>query len=158
MLLGPSFTIDAKSEIPVWVQIKQRLTFLIVSGGYKAGDQLPTVRELALELGVNYHTVNKVYQRLEGDGLVEIRPGRGTHVLDLSERPFLSFEGNIGAVVANCAEQLMGLGMTPEEAIEALASHFKLSVRFAGRDETTDGKSETCKTDASIARVIGHAS
>ena len=159
MLPGSSFTIDAKSEIPVWVQIKQRLIYLIVSGTYKAGDQLPTVRELALELGVNYHTVNKVYQRLEGDGLVEIRPGRGTHVLDLSERPFLPFEGNVGAVVVNCAEQLIGLGMTPEEAVEALAAHFGLAVRLTARDGKLDGcKPETCKPDTATAKVIGHAS
>lgn len=123
-----SFTIDPKSEIPVWVQVKQRLTYLIVSGAYQAGDQLPTVRELALDLGINYHTVNKVYQRLEGDGLVEIQTGRGTHVADLNKRPHLAFEGELNAIVANCADQLLSLGMTPAEAVQALATYLQVPI------------------------------
>ena len=59
-----SYTIDKKSDIPIWVQLKQRLVYLIMSGSYKPGDQLPTVRELAVQLDINYHTVNKVYHDL----------------------------------------------------------------------------------------------
>ena len=46
-----SYTIDKKSDIPIWVQLKQRLVYLIMSGSYKPGDQLPTVRELARAAG-----------------------------------------------------------------------------------------------------------
>ena len=53
-----SFSIDKKSDIPIWVQLKQRLAYLIASGTYKPGDQLPNVRELAVQLDINYLTVN----------------------------------------------------------------------------------------------------
>lgn len=67
--------IDEKSGVPVWVQIRNHIYYLIKSGQAKPGDVLPTVRELAVKLGVNYNTVHKVYQDLEADGL--INSGRG---------------------------------------------------------------------------------
>ena len=62
--------INEKSGVPVWVQIRNHLLFLIKSERIKPGDVLPTVRELAARLGVNYNTVHKVYQDLEADGLM----------------------------------------------------------------------------------------
>ena len=53
--------LDEHSGIPLWVQLRNRLMYLIDSGHYQAGDRLPTVRALAADLNVNYHTVNKVY-------------------------------------------------------------------------------------------------
>lgn len=79
------FALDEKGGIPIWIQIRNRLIYLIKSGEYKPGDQLPTVRELAIELKINYNTVNKVYRSLETDGIIESRRGRGTFVSDVTE-------------------------------------------------------------------------
>ena len=62
-------------------QLVQQITWLIASRQLKAGDRLPTVRDLARDLSINLHTVRKAYLKLEATGLVETRPGRGTHVL-----------------------------------------------------------------------------
>ncbi len=75
--------INEKSGVPVWVQIRNHLLFLIKSEQIKPGDVLPTVRELAARLGVNYNTVHKVYQDLEADGLICSSRGKRSFVADV---------------------------------------------------------------------------
>ena len=72
------FEIDESSGLPVWVQLRNRFVYLIKTGYYQPGDQLPSVRTLAAEAAINYNTVSKVYVNLESDGYVEsvARPGR----------------------------------------------------------------------------------
>ncbi|RDB57732.1 GntR family transcriptional regulator [Paraeggerthella hongkongensis] len=68
--------------MPLWLQLRNRLIYLIASGRFQAGDKLPTVRELAVDLGVNYNTVSKVYQDIERDGYIVSKRGCGTFVAD----------------------------------------------------------------------------
>ena len=75
-------TIDSHSGIPLWLQLRNRLIYLIASGRFQAGDKLPTVRELAVDLGINYNTVSKVYQDIERDGYIVSKRGKGTFVAD----------------------------------------------------------------------------
>lgn len=62
-------------------QLKEQITWLIVTGKLKSGDQLPPIREMSARLGINLHTVRSAYQKLEAEGLVISRQGKGTHVL-----------------------------------------------------------------------------
>ena len=78
------FDLDESSSIPIWVQLKNRFIYLITSGYYKAGEQLPTVRGLAAEIEVNYNTVSKVYQSLEADGYIVSKRRQGAFVADVS--------------------------------------------------------------------------
>ncbi len=75
------FELDHNSGIPVWIQVKSRIAFLIGSGAYQEGDQLPTVRRLAVDLDISYNTVNRAYMDLEREGYITTRKGRGTFVL-----------------------------------------------------------------------------
>ncbi len=75
-------TIDEDSGIPIWLQLRNRLIYLITSGHYAVGDKLPTVREMAVGLGINYNTVSKVYQDIERDGYIVSKRGRGTFAHD----------------------------------------------------------------------------
>ena len=77
-----SLRINEKSGVPVWVQIRNNLIFLIKSEQIKPGDVLPTVRELATQLGVNYNTIHKVYQDLEADDLICSSRGKRSFVAD----------------------------------------------------------------------------
>lgn len=72
--------IDPNSNLPLFAQLRQQITWLIASGKLKQNDRLPTIRELAEQLGVNMHTIRQAYHSLEDDGLVETRPSRGTRV------------------------------------------------------------------------------
>ena len=73
-----SFEIDYAGGLPVWIQIKNRIAYLIGSGSFAEGEQLPTVRGLAAELDISYNTVNRAYMDLEREGYIATRKGRGT--------------------------------------------------------------------------------
>lgn len=77
-----TITIDDNNGIPIWLQLRNRLIYLILAGSYQPGDKLPTVREMAVDLGINYNTVGKVYQGLERDGYIVSLRGKGTFVTD----------------------------------------------------------------------------
>ncbi|MEG0157611.1 MAG: GntR family transcriptional regulator [Anaerovoracaceae bacterium] len=74
------FKIDDSCRIPIWIQVRNYILHLILSGTCKEGDQLPSVRELSAELEVNYNTVRKVYNDLMKDGFIAMERGRGTFV------------------------------------------------------------------------------
>ena len=67
----------------MWVQIRNNLIFLIKSEQIRPGDVLPTVRELATQLGVNYNTIHKGYQDLEADNLICSSRGKRSFVADV---------------------------------------------------------------------------
>ncbi len=73
-------TINQDSGMPIWLQLRHRLVYLIESGIFVEGERLPTVRELSVKLGINYNTVSKVYQDIERDGYINSLRGRGTFV------------------------------------------------------------------------------
>ena len=70
-----SFAIDHNSGLPVWIQIKNRIAYLIGSGAFVPGDRLPTVRALAVDLDISYNTVNRAYMDLEREGYISTRKG-----------------------------------------------------------------------------------
>ena len=64
------FTLDFRSEIPGYVQIVEQVQGLLAAGELKSGDQLPTVRQLASELRVNFNTIARAYRMLDEAGLI----------------------------------------------------------------------------------------
>ena len=89
MAIGLStFQLDPRSDIGIAAQIRTRIAFLIADGELAPGDRLPSVRDLARQLGVNINTVRSAYAKLDADGLVRTRHGVGTVVLPARvERP-----------------------------------------------------------------------
>ncbi|HEY1653992.1 MAG TPA: GntR family transcriptional regulator [Candidatus Tumulicola sp.] len=73
------FVVD-DSPLPVYAQLAEQVLGALARGELRAGEQLPSVRDVAAELGVNANTVNHAYARLERIGIVETRRGRGTFV------------------------------------------------------------------------------
>lgn len=74
--------LDFSSGIPIYVQIVDQVRALLLSGDLKPGDQLPTVRQLASELRVNFNTIARAYRLLDEAGLISTQRGRGTYLLD----------------------------------------------------------------------------
>ncbi len=77
-------TIEFKSGIPIYEQIAYQVLELIEAGELKSGDQLPTTRELAVQLGVNFNTVARAYRMLDKDSVISTQHGRGTYILELN--------------------------------------------------------------------------
>src|SRR5436309_11175570 len=73
-------SIDAADRTPIYAQLDRGLRAAIATGRLRTGDQLPTVRQLAVDLQVNANTVARVYAELERDGVLETRRGVGSFV------------------------------------------------------------------------------
>ena len=76
-------TIDPRDAMPLHAQLERSIRVAIASHWLKPGDQLPTVRQLAVSLRINANTVAKVYTHLERSGALETRRGVGTFVSDV---------------------------------------------------------------------------
>ena len=74
------FKIDRASPLPVYVQLAEQIRLLVRRGALSQGDPLPTVRELAVALGINANTVTRVYRDLQQEGLLRLERGLGTFV------------------------------------------------------------------------------
>src|SRR3981189_1604476 len=80
--MSQMFALSPSHPMPLYAQLTRAIQFAITTGRLRVGEQLPTVRQLAVELRVNANTVAKVYSELERNGLVETRRGVGTFVAD----------------------------------------------------------------------------
>ncbi|WP_302963248.1 GntR family transcriptional regulator [uncultured Adlercreutzia sp.] len=110
-----AFRINEKSVVPIWIQIRKRLVYLISVGKFERGERLPSVRELSVRLGVNYNTVNKVYQDLERDGYIYTQRGRGTYVSDLKGVKLSAVDGDVEALAIDFVQQALTRGMSAED-------------------------------------------
>ncbi|MFI5914230.1 GntR family transcriptional regulator [Dactylosporangium sp. NPDC051541] len=82
MVVSTLFRVDRRGGTAVYAQLVQQVRQAIRVGRLRAGDRLPTAREVAEGLGINPNTVLKAYRELETVGLVEARQGSGTYVRD----------------------------------------------------------------------------
>ncbi|MBR3462365.1 MAG: GntR family transcriptional regulator [Saccharofermentans sp.] len=78
--------IDEYSDVPIYMQIRNQIVMGISSGELKAGEQLPTVRALALEIGINTMTVSKTYQMLKSEGYIMTDRKNGARVRQQIEK------------------------------------------------------------------------
>ncbi len=75
-----NFVLDPKAGVPFYRQIIDQIKFGIASGNLTAGEQLPTVRALAVDLKINLNTVTKAYKELEIKNILETQQGTGTFI------------------------------------------------------------------------------
>ena len=86
--------IDEYSDVPIYMQIRNQIVMGISSGELKAGEQLPTVRALALEIGINTMTVSKTYQMLKNEGYIMTDRKNGARVRQQIEKTGIISEEN----------------------------------------------------------------
>src|SRR5579862_7517849 len=96
--------IDLASAQPVYEQIVSGLRALLVSGEFESGEQLPTVRQLAIDLGVHHNTVAEAYRILSEEGWLDLRRRRGVTVL---ERPRRRADAEAGAAFKRRLQELV---------------------------------------------------
>lgn len=76
------FLVNPKSKQPLYEQLVEQLRRQLILGGMVAGAAMPSVRQLATELGINPNTIQKAYRRMEEEGMIISVPGRGSFVSD----------------------------------------------------------------------------
>ena len=74
------FTVDPRSGVPIYLQLIEQVKRSVAVGALTPGEQLPTVKQLALDLTINPNTVARAYRELERDAVIETSPGRGSFV------------------------------------------------------------------------------
>jgi len=77
--------LDFGSNDPIYIQIVDQVRHQLTTGELVAGDQLPTVRQLAAELRINFNTIARAYRLLDEAGLISTQRGRGTYLLEYDE-------------------------------------------------------------------------
>jgi GntR family transcriptional regulator len=114
--------IDFRSGIPIYLQVVGRIRERIAGGQLLPGDQLPTVRSLALELRINFNTVARAYRILDETGVISTQQGRGTYVMSIPP-PEVTLKIRQRALKALAQRYLVEaerLGSSPEEMSQAL--------------------------------------
>jgi GntR family transcriptional regulator len=118
---GFRFLLDLHSGMPVYRQIMDQVRGAIASGALTAGDQLPTVRQLAVDLEINPNTVVRAYRELELGGLLETHQGTGTFIITQKmKRADAQREKQLAQIVADCVSRAGAAGFTVDELIEEL--------------------------------------
>ena len=118
-------SIDTRDATPIYAQLERGLRAAMATGRLKPGDQLPTVRQLAVELQINANTVARVYAELERSGILETRRGVGSFVSATPEQahPPREHERRLRAFVTRVLADADAAGFTKDDVLTALRAH-----------------------------------
>lgn len=116
--------IDGNGDLPIYLQIKYQLSYLITTERLAPGARLPSVRNLAEQLGINQHTVARAYQELQADGLIDSSVGRGSFVKRFGDQDRVHGvrHERLGEVLAEARRRGRSLGFSDTEIIQHLTS------------------------------------
>ena len=120
-------SIDLRDRTPIYIQLERGLRAAIAAGRLRAGDQLPTVRQLAGDLRVNANTVARVYSELERAGVLETRRGVGSFVsaTRAQARPRRERDRRLSAFVTRLLADAEAEGFTSDDVLAALRTHIQ---------------------------------
>src|SRR6516162_760571 len=117
-----SFSLDQKSGVPIYRQIQDQVRYGITSRSLRPGEQLPTVRALAVELCVNPNTVIKAYTELEREGILTTEQGSGTFVAPQPPAPLTDGQrqAKLDSLCSEFLAQAARYGFSSEDVIGAV--------------------------------------
>lgn len=114
-----------KDGIPIYSQIVEQMKLHIASGAYKIGDKLTSVRDLAVEAGVNPNTMQRAFAELERDGLLHSERTRGRFITE-EENVLGNMKKELGRnFIREMFENMKKLGMSNDEILEAVQNWSK---------------------------------
>jgi Predicted transcriptional regulators len=118
--------IDFESEIPIYIQLKSQIIEGIADGELQPGDSLPSVRQLAADLGINLHTVNKTYNILKQDGFLLVHRQKGVVInqreaMKITEEYVNRLKADLRPIIAEAFSR----GMQTGDFVEVITAIFK---------------------------------
>lgn len=118
--------LDHRSREPIYTQIVEQVKQLAAAGALKPGAQLPTVRQLAADLRVNFNTVARAYRLLHEDGVISTQQGRGTYLLDQpipqTAEQRKQRRARLAALTQGFLAEAERLGYSPAEVQQSIAA------------------------------------
>jgi GntR family transcriptional regulator len=128
--------LDPGAERPLSSQIVDRIWLDVISGAIETGERLPTVRQLAVDLGLNPKTVGRAYEQLERLGIVSTRPGEGTFVsLNVPDEEVRRRRRDLENYALELVARAEELGFSIEDLLDALDD-----IRAAERNQGRSGE------------------
>jgi GntR family transcriptional regulator len=120
-------TLDPHDSTPIYAQLERGVRAAIATGRLKPGDQLPTVRQMAVELRVNANTVARVYAELERSGVIETKRGVGSFICATPSRahPPRDHERRVRAFVTRVLANAAAHGLSVDDVLAGLRAHVK---------------------------------
>lgn len=116
--------IEFQSETPIYIQLRNEIIKGIARKELKEGESLPSVRQLAEDIGINMHTVNKAYNLLKDDGFINVDRRKGAVIGSMKELMTESFLAKLGEEVDALIAESSCRGMSQEEFIELCKEKF----------------------------------
>jgi GntR family transcriptional regulator len=130
----PPIQIDLQAEAPAYLQIMVQIEGMILREKIIPGDQLPTVRQLASELSINFNTVARAYRLLDRAGFITTQQGRGTFALDSSRaQDRLRYEV-LQELTAQFLAEISKMEFSPEEVQKAFQEQLDALISQADRN------------------------
>jgi DNA-binding transcriptional regulator YhcF (GntR family) len=127
--------VDVASAVPPYEQIREQIERMAVSGVIPQGFRLPSIRQLAADLGLAPATVARTYTELESAGIVQSRRGRGTTIAGNGHKLTRSqTQTELGKAADAFARRIHQLGIDRKTALSALEKAFTALARSAGQD------------------------
>jgi GntR family transcriptional regulator len=124
------FALDLRSGVPVYRQIIDQVTSGMATGALAPGDQLPTVRQLAVDLSINPNTVIRAYRELEIRGLLQTHQGTGTFISSQEIKPDeAERQRRLHQLVGDFVARAGSAGFTLDEVLEPLQQMQRESAR-----------------------------
>ncbi len=119
-------SLDFQSKVPIYTQIVDQVKASVAAGVLRAGDQLPTVREVAAELRINFNTVARAYRMLHEERIISTQQGRGTFVLEMPPpgETRTPHGARLAQLVADWLAEAERLGYRPDEVAAAWMEGF----------------------------------
>jgi len=109
--------VDLTDHVPIYIQLMNQVKHMIATGELKSGDQLPTVRQLAADLRINFNTVARAYRLLDEESIISTQHGRGTFILEpASEEKFRRLRRkDLRRLLIHFLNQAEALGFGPDD-------------------------------------------